>query len=155
MQFRNTAKAFISIFALGGVALSGYLSWQKYFGSGCHKAIISCSGGGKTVYIFGQPTCVYGLAMFTAVLLIMLLGWKSSRPRAINTTLLALSIVGVLFSAGLSIYEIFILKTATSGLPACVYGFFLYAGILIVTLLSRKGIVQEPPQNPTVPNPTA
>jgi uncharacterized membrane protein len=58
--------------------------------------------------------------------------------------ILILSIAGLLFSGYLSYSELFkgtcSLGTCTpvSGVPACVYGFFMYFAVLIVALLGLK-----------------
>lgn len=126
-----------TLFALAGLALSGYLSWYNLWGPGCGKtpvpvdgAIFTCSGGGQPVKIFGQPTCIYGFFMFLTVLVLLLFLARGFRP-GLRRALLILATVGMLFAASLSVYEIWIAKIAVSGLPACVYGFFLYVGIFL------------------------
>jgi hypothetical protein len=56
--------------------------------------------------------------------------------RGAVTTMYYLGIVGVLFSGGLSVYEVFIVKTPQ--VPACVYGLVFYLGILVSVVLWRR-----------------
>jgi len=65
-------------------------------------------------------------------------------------TILVISIAGILFSGFLSYLELFAGKTACGaavcgasaainlGLPACVYGFIMYAIVFIIALLGLK-----------------
>lgn len=55
--------------AIAGVLFSGYLSYYELFvPEGCSAAAISC--GTKVVTIASLPACVYGLVMYTIVLII-------------------------------------------------------------------------------------
>lgn len=136
----------IGLFAVLGSALSGYLSYVNLFKSGCTNTFLSCSGGSGPVKIFGVPNCVYGFFMFMAVLILALIGLKFINKRCINNAILVLGIIGTLFALGLSIYEIFWLKPDT--LPACVYGFIFYVGILITAIVgNRKSSEIKPVSN--------
>lgn len=125
------------LFSLAGLALSGYLSWYNLWGPGCGKTpapevtpVFTCSGGGQPVKLFGQPTCIYGFAMFLTILVLNLVLLKRFRP-GVRKALLVFSTIGLLFAASLSVYELWIRDVPISGLPACVYGFFLYLGMVI------------------------
>lgn len=123
----------VALFALAGMALSGYLTWNVYWGPGCSKTFITCSGTSGPVEIFGLPTCIYGFAMFTILFVLALIS-AARTTKGVRTAIFWLSIFGVLFSASLSVYELWILKISVSGLPACVYGFFLYVAMFITVL---------------------
>jgi len=89
------------------------------------------------VKIFGVPNCVYGFSMFAVVLLLALLALKKENKQPLNKAIFILGIAGTLFAAGLSIYEIFWLKPST--IPACVYGFVFYVGILVTAIVGNRG----------------
>lgn len=127
-----------------GVAMSGFLSWRHYFAHTCFNGWISCGVGPKSILIFHQPTCVYGLAMFFAVLMTVLMSWYAKERRRHVALLFWIALVGVLFSGGLSFDEIFILKLNFTGLPACVVGFFLYVGIFTTTIMARRSPTPAP-----------
>ncbi len=132
----TSGKIFVILtFALLGVLLSGYLSYWVLFGPSCHAGPIAwLSCGSQPVKLLGVPTCVFGLAMFAAVAGLALASLSNFRA-SVRRALLIVGSVGVAFSAGLSIYEIWWLKPEI--LPACVYGFFFYVGILTVTIITR------------------
>jgi len=123
-----------------GLLLSGYLSYWNLFGPGCHEGplswLVSC-GGPQKVLIFGLPTCVYGFAMYLTVATLAVIGMMRQRSDVLNGIRL-LGVVGTLFAAGLTIYELWILKIQFSGLPACVYGLVLYAGILVTSHVAHR-----------------
>lgn len=132
----TTANKFVFFFAVLGLSLSAYLSWYALWGPGCQQAALSCSGGGKAVLILGLPTCAYGFFLYLAVIV---LAFFVSRGRlSLLRATLALAVVGTGFTAGLSVYELFPQDTAVTSLPACVYGFFLYATILVFSAIGVK-----------------
>ncbi|PIS40397.1 MAG: hypothetical protein COT26_03480 [Candidatus Kerfeldbacteria bacterium CG08_land_8_20_14_0_20_43_14] len=133
----NKGFLWIGLFALAGTALSGYLSYVNLFSQGCTNSFLSCSGGAGPVKIFGVPNCVYGFFMFAVVLLLALLALKKENKQPLNKAIFILGIAGTLFAAGLSIYEIFWLKPST--IPACVYGFVFYVGILVTAIVGNRG----------------
>lgn len=143
----KTALLVVFFIALLGVAFSGYLTYYKYWGGGCEKAIVSCGGGGRTVLIFGLPTCVYGFFMFSLVAILALFG-LAKKKRCYLTANLIISLIGTLFALSLTIYEIWIIKIAVSGLPACAYGFFIYLAALIASFVGYR---TKEPQLPLVP----
>jgi hypothetical protein len=61
-------------------------------------------------------------------------------------------LVGTLFSLSLSIYELWIVDTTVKGLPACVYGFFFYAVILIAAVFGLTTKPNLPMVQPTPPS---
>jgi disulfide bond formation protein DsbB len=62
-----------------------------------------------------------------------------------------IGLIGTLFSLSLSIYELWIVDTTVKGLPACVYGFFFYAAILIAAILGLTTKPNLPMIQPTPP----
>lgn len=138
----------VALFALLGMALSGYLSYWNVFAETCSANPIpwlSCGSG--TVTIFSLPTCVYGFFMFLAVLVADLVSLNAARTRSMIAATYYLGIVGVLFSGGLSVYELFVVKTPQ--LPACVYGLVFYLGILISAALWRRRVAAGSPHTPS------
>jgi len=140
------AKTFLLIalgFAFLGVLLSGYLSYWNLFGPSCHQGplnwLVSC-GGPKKVLIFGQPTCIYGFAMFLTVFVLASTSLIRPPKKRVVAWLIGLGIVGTLFSGFLTIYEVFFLKLSFTGLPACIYGLVFYVGILIASILAYRGL---------------
>ncbi|MBI5405371.1 MAG: hypothetical protein HY976_04060 [Candidatus Kerfeldbacteria bacterium] len=137
-MFSRTKHGLILGFGILGTAMSGYLSYWTLFGPSCHAGPISwLSCGSRVVKLVGLPTCVYGLFMFLAIVILAGMVWPKTEPTRIHRILRIVAIVGVLFSAGLSVYEIWIIELQK--LPACVYGFFLYVGILSVVLMGFRG----------------
>ncbi len=130
---------FILIFSLGGIALSGYLSWYNLWGPGCTETIITC-GGPEPILIFGLPTCVYGFFMFLIVGILAVLGLAEKNKRLVLRWLLGVGIVGTGFSAFLTYYEMFVQKL--DELPACAYGLILYVLILICTIIGLRKHVE-------------
>lgn len=122
----------VLIFAIAGMALSGYLTYLNYFSDGCRVAIISC--GSEPVKIFGLPTCVYGLGMFLIVAILSIILLRNNDKRSVLKSLFVLSIIGTLFAGSLTYYEIVIQEVES--LPACVYGGVLYLLILIFSWIA-------------------
>lgn len=141
MSFK-TLFIFIFLFSIGGMGLSGYLSWYTLWGPGCTETIVSC-GGPEPILIAGQPTCVYGFFMFLMTSILALLGIADKNKRAVLRWLLGVSIVGVGFSGFLTYYEMVVQKLDT--LPACAYGLFLYVLILVFTVIGLKKHVELVP----------
>jgi hypothetical protein len=66
---QKTALTVIFIIAICGVLFSGYLSYYELFvPGGCGEAVVSC--GVKPFTIADLPACVYGLIMYSIVLVI-------------------------------------------------------------------------------------
>lgn len=143
------------IFAALGLLLSGYLSFYTLFRSGCTKGFLpflNC-GGNNPIEILGMPQCVVGFIMYFAVAVVAAVGLRALAKRSIMVTTLVIGIAGVLFSGTLSVYELWFQKPAPTTTPACVYGFFFYLGILIVSALALKSFA-KPVQEQTPPLPT-
>jgi uncharacterized membrane protein len=123
----------IFIIALVGMLFSGFLTVQKLFSG-------TCSLKEGCAYLFGLPTCLYGLIMFAAIALIsFLVIIKKTRPAPAKTATLALAAIGILFSGYYSITEL----TSCNGcsysllLPACVYGLVMYLTVGIIIVLNK------------------
>lgn len=143
------------VFTALGLMLSGYLSFYTLFRSGCTKGFLpflNC-GGSTPVKILGMPQCVVGFIMYFAVAVVALIGLRALAKRSVMMTTMVIGIAGVLFSGTLSVYELWFQKPAPTTTPACVYGFFLYLGILIVSAIALKSYaktsqVETPPVPP-------
>lgn len=133
MNQRQRFLTFILLFSVLGALLSGYLAYWNYFGPGCSEGplgwLVTC-GGPKAVKIFGQPTCIYGFAMFTAVAMLAAYALIKKSSRLSMVPFIVLGVCGTLFAGFLSVYEIFYLKIDLQAMPACVYGLIFYLGIL-------------------------
>lgn len=147
MTFLPWAKKTIAICALLGAIMSGYLSYQNYFNGGCKaNSFLTCGVGPAKVLIFGQPTCIYGFAMFTLTFILIFLAWTKTQAKGLVTATLVVGTVGVLFSLYLSVYELFWLKALDYGpLPACIYGLVFYVGIWIGAWQSFRTKPMSPP----------
>lgn len=146
-----TAYKFVVFFAVLGLLLSGYLSYRTLFTtSSCSEGFLArfLNCGVKPVYLLGLPNCVYGFFMFLAVALIAVVGLTQPNRRNLLKAEVALGALGTLFAAGLSVYELWIIDVPFNVLPACVYGFFLYLGSLIVASLALKQPLVPPAQPP-------
>ncbi len=60
--------------SIAGILFSGYLSYTELFAGFCGAAKL---GMGQCTNVVGIPACVYGFAMYTAVLIISILGLTS------------------------------------------------------------------------------
>jgi len=130
----------IAILAFFGLLLSGYLTYKSLWSTGCSQGFISryvSCGGSQKVLIFGQPTCIYGFAMYLVVFIVNAITW-TKKQSSLWLTLVLLGIAGSLFSGGLTIYELFILNIQFTALPSCVYGLILYLGILVAAIQGRR-----------------
>ena len=68
-----TALKVIMAIAIVGVLFSGYLSYYELFvPAGCSQALVTC--GPNPVTIANLPACVYGLVMYSVVLVTSILG---------------------------------------------------------------------------------
>lgn len=71
---------FILLLGLAGLAFSGVLTYRELFGA---PAAATCSPVGEPGSMFGAPPCVYGFAMYLAivVLAIVALGLRHRAAR--------------------------------------------------------------------------
>lgn len=122
-----------------GTALSGYLTYETYFTPiGCGQSLLTC--GAEPVKILGLPQCLLGLMMFVAVGTFVILLMVHANTRRWLNGLVWLGLAGTLFAGGLSYYELWIQTPAPTVMPACVFGFFLYLGILLGSWFARNEI---------------
>jgi len=139
------------IFTGFGLLLSGYLSYYSLFKSGCHKGFLPfLNCGSNPVNFWGVPQCVVGFVMYFIVAVLAVAGLYAASKKNIIKWLFGFGILGSLFSASLSVYELWFQKPHPTQLPACVYGFFFYLGILIVNAVALRSPTvqpQEPPQS--------
>ncbi len=150
-MFTRTKNSIILVLGLLGTSMSGYLSYWVLFGPSCHAGPIPwLNCGSRVIKLVGVPTCVFGFFMFLTVVIMIAAAWEKRNVSAIHKALLVVATVGVLFSASLSVYEIWIIKLQK--LPACVYGFFFYLGIFLTTVMSFKKAPTQPPPQPSIPS---
>ena len=71
MEKQTALKTILGI-SIAGVLFSGYLSYTEIFQEVC--ALGTCS-----TTIFKVPSCVYGFVMYLIVLIIAIIGLKSSK----------------------------------------------------------------------------
>ncbi|MFA6553365.1 MAG: hypothetical protein WCT27_02980 [Patescibacteria group bacterium] len=134
MKMKTALIAVLAV-AIGGIIFSGYLSYYNIWGPGCSQAIISC--GPKPLKIFGLPQCIYGFFMYLIVAILSVVAIIKNNSRSVTKWVMGISIFGLLFAGFLAVYELFFQTSASVGVPACVYGFFLY---LLAVIFSGVGL---------------
>jgi len=67
---KKTTLIVILIISIVGILFSGYLSLSEIVSGSC---TFGCSG------ILGVPTCVYGLAMYIAIVILSILGLSNRK----------------------------------------------------------------------------
>lgn len=154
---QQTALHTSLVFTALGLLLSGYLSFYTLFRSGCHKGFLPfLNCGSNPVKFWGVPQCVVGFSMYVIVAIVAIIGLMVVAKRlSMLKTVTVFGVLGVLFSGTLAVYELWFQKPTPTTIPACVYGFFLYLGILIVGFLalrSKEAVQPSAPQ--TTPPPT-
>jgi uncharacterized membrane protein len=111
----------IQLLALAGVLFSGYLTMQWFRGL--------CAGGCSL--LGGYPTCLYGLIMFSVLLIASLLMPRYAQAMQVVHWV---AFAGVLFSLYFSVRELSVcLFCYPLGLPNCVYGLVVYATVWVLT----------------------
>lgn len=73
MTATRALQAILAV-AIAGAAFSGYLTWRELA-----TAASGCEALGPQESILGYPPCVYGLAMYTLVIVLAAWGWRASR----------------------------------------------------------------------------
>lgn len=144
----------ISLVFIGlGLMLSGYLTYYVLFTTGgCHTGFLPfLNCGSNPVTFWGVPQCVVGFSMYLILAVVTVMGLYSPKKKGIMMTVLSFGVLGTLFSASLSVYELFIQTPRPTQLPACVYGFFFYLGVLIVSALGLRSYRSAQPTAPQVP----
>jgi len=74
MKKQTALKTLFGI-SLAGVLFSGYLSYTEIFQQVCGLGVLETCG----TKVFPLPSCVYGLVMYLAGLIIAVLGLKSQK----------------------------------------------------------------------------
>ena len=62
--------------ALGGLAFSGYLSYRELFGA---PGTPACTPAGEPGSMFGAPPCIYGFAMYLAIVVLAIVALSRRR----------------------------------------------------------------------------
>jgi uncharacterized membrane protein len=75
MKQKLSLKIILGI-AIAGILFSGYLSYTELFAGFCGAAKL---GMGACTNVARIPACVYGFVMYTAVLIISILGLTSKK----------------------------------------------------------------------------
>jgi disulfide bond formation protein DsbB len=135
-------------FAALGALLSGYLSFYTLFrAEGCGNALLTC--GDDPVQILGVSQCIWGFFMFLAVGVVAALGAFAGKARQMRMPGIILGTIGTLFAGGLSAYELWFRSPPPYTMPSCVYGFFLFLGVVIAAVLVQRqkaGEQSAPPE---------
>jgi hypothetical protein len=126
----NFTKTSIVLLALivFGMGFSGYLTASVLLSSTCPL------NGGCTL-VLGYPSCMYGFAMYTIMLMILLLTWPGKIAFSTGRKLiLVVSVIGMLFAGSLLIEE----YAGNKPITICAVGFVMYVLILLVSQLLWK-----------------
>ena len=123
------------IFSILGVLFSGYLTFTKFVLGVCPLRE-SCP------YLWNYPVCVYGLIMFTALMLASIALLKEHKDKIAQRVLLYTSILGIWFSGYYTYQELFVIKcfggcVYSLGIPTCVYGLVMYSVIFICAIQKK------------------
>ncbi len=128
--------------SLAGTLFSGYLSGVKFFTK-------TCAFGETCPQFFGYPACYFGFIIFVSLFILStLLVFRKDGKIAIANSILALSLLGVVFAGTFVVQELIRFavegfKLATLGLPTCVYGLIFYMLVLVFILRYKKTYVNE------------
>lgn len=71
---KTCALKVITAISVLGVLFSGFLSYREIFMGSCNLSFVACGAN-----VAGLPACVYGLVMYTGVLLVSVLGLRSKK----------------------------------------------------------------------------
>jgi high-affinity Fe2+/Pb2+ permease len=75
--------------------------------------------------------------MYLIVAILSVVAIIKNNSRSVTKWVMGISIFGLLFAGFLAVYELFFQTSASVGVPACVYGFFLY---LLAVIFSGVGL---------------
>jgi uncharacterized membrane protein len=127
MNFTKPAIAILAV-VLFGMGFSSYLTAGVLLANACPLY-------GGCVLVLGYPSCMYGFAMYTIMLIILLLTWREKIGFATGRKLILLvAVVGMLFSGSLLIKEFL----NRSPLTICAAGFSMFTLIFFLSLLAWK-----------------
>ena len=122
----------LALVAVAGVALAAYLTYVHYQ----PEALICSIGGGcetvqhsKYAVIAGLPVAAFGLAFWIAAL--GLVAWDSETAR---TLVVALAVIGIIFSAYLVILQLFVIDATCTW---CMINDVILAPLFLVLALLR------------------
>lgn len=124
----NRMRTMLVLVALAGILFSGYLTAGKLFTGSC-PITEGCP------YFIGWPACVYGLLMFSGILIAAFLYTRTKNDEKKSAYLNYagwIAVAGILFSGYFSATEILFPSCAikpctyTLILPTCVYGLAMY-----------------------------
>jgi len=127
------AAMFLSI---AGILFAGYLTFNKLI-------LGVCSFGESCPYLWGYPVCIYGLILFTILLIAVIALLLKSKDKLANNMFFYASILGILFSGYYTYQEIFVITCPggcrySMGLPTCMYGFLVFLAVFVCARLYRK-----------------
>jgi hypothetical protein len=127
----RTSLKIAATLAVLGTLFAGYLSGVKMFTK-------TCAFNEPCPYVLGYPACWYGLAMFSVMAAVTLLGLAGKMGTTASLKAVrGVSAAGILFAGWLSWGELSRGITGyTLGLPTCAYGLIFY--ILLFALSVRS-----------------
>ncbi len=124
-------KKYTFILGVIGMLFAGYMSFFKVLSD-------TCVFDQPCPYFLGYPACYYGFALFTLVVLVYVLdSWKMVQERTAEFSLMAFSLIGILFSGYFALQELprLLSDGITAyyfGLPTCIIGLFFYVMIFLI-----------------------
>ncbi len=127
-------KRITFILAAAGMLFASYMSMVKFLSD-------TCAFDSPCPYFLGFPACYFGLAMFTAIVLFLILdNWRIVQARTADIVVLSISFLGILFSGYFTLQQLPLLFQKGLGayalvLPACAWGLLFYVAIFIVALI--------------------
>src|SRR4051812_18162494 len=84
MSMRRALQV-ILVIAIAGMLFSGTLVYRELFGSPAVQAVTGkCTPIGAPGTILGYPPCVYGLVMYTALVVTSILGLRGGRAETMK-----------------------------------------------------------------------
>jgi hypothetical protein len=127
MNFTKTSIVLLALIVFG-IGFSGYLAASVLLSS-------TCPLNGGCALVLGYPSCMYGLIMYSIMLIILLLTWAGKIAFSTGRNLILLvSVAGMLFAGSLLIEE----YAGNRPLTICAVGFVMYMLILLVSRLLWK-----------------
>jgi uncharacterized membrane protein len=130
----------LAVVAVAGVALAAYLTYVHYQ----PEALVCSIGGGcetvqhsKYAVIAGIPVATFGLAFWIAAL--VLVAWDSETTR---TLVVALAVIGIVFSAYLVILQLFVIDATCTW---CMINDVILAPLFLVLALVRLRTAENAP----------
>jgi hypothetical protein len=130
-------KYTIYTLALLGTLFSGFLSGVKFFTN-------TCALGETCPLFFGKPACYFGFGLFLILFILSnILVFRKAGQEKVTSTLIVVSILGILFAGRFVVDEILQwsqtgFEWSALGLPTCAYGLIFYMLVLVFVLRYRK-----------------